>query len=230
MDQLKYFLFDYDGTLCSTHPTINQAIKETFIKYKLDIPDEKARQLAISSGITIQETIALIHPEGKALPVEYLSEMVTSYRSIYAELDKEYTTLFEGAEATLSGLKSQGKTIVVLSNKGFQAVTNSLKFFNLEKYTDLLLAEGSPAMLNQKMKPNSSAYHHVIKKHFHIKSDDQVLMTGDTQSDILFAKKSGIKSCWASYGYGDQQACRRLHPDVTIEKLTSFLSVMQERK
>ena len=56
----------------------------------------------------------------------------------------------------------------MLSNKGFETVKNSLKVFNLEQYTDLLIAEGSPAMHNFKMKPDPSSYVHMIKKRFDI--------------------------------------------------------------
>lgn len=148
--------------------------------------------------------------------------MVKSYRSIYGDIDVQYTVLFEGAAALLEGLKAAGKTIVVLSNKGFQTLANSLKFFGLDQYTDLLIADGSLTTLKLKMKPDPARYVSVIKEQFHIQDDSEVLMTGDTYSDLLFAKNCGIKSCWSAYGYGDKKLCMSLNPGYVIEELKEF--------
>lgn len=222
MTTLNYFLFDYDGTLCHTHNTINQAIAETFREYQLEVPEEQLRLAAIGSGITINEAMIHMHPEGRTLPSEQVKAMVNSYRAIYNDIDAQYTTLFEGATEVLSDLKEKNKTVVVLSNKGFQSVSNSLKSFHLEAYTDLLIADGSPLMQNLHMKPAPDSYVSVIKKQFRIQNDSEVIMTGDTYSDLLFAKNCGIKSCWASYGYGDQEACKGLNPDYQIDDLANF--------
>eukprot|EP01132_Coremiostelium_polycephalum_P014352 gene14352-17438_t len=195
MATLNYFLFDYDGTLCHTHNTINHAIAETFKEFQLQVPDEQLRLAVIGSGVTINEALVNMYPEGNTLPSEeQIVSMVNSYRAIYNDIDSQYTTLYDGAATLLSSLKENNKIVVVLSNKGFKSVSNSLKFFHLEAYTDLLIADG-------------------------------MIMTGDTHSDLLFAKNCGIKSCWASYGYGDPEACKRLNPDYLIANLDDFSKI-----
>lgn len=226
MRQFNYYLFDYDGTLCDTQSTINHAMEATFQEYNLDVPAEQVRLQAIGSGMTIHDAFVSMQPEGKNLSAESVEAMVKSYRSIYGDIDIQYTALFEGAEALLEGLKAEGKTIVVLSNKGFQTVANSLKFFGLEQYTDLVIADGSMASLAMKMKPNPASYVSVIKEQFHIQDDSKVLMTGDTYSDLLFARNCGIKSCWASYGYGDKELCMSLNPDYVVSDLKEMFSVL----
>lgn len=224
MTPFNYYLFDYDGTLCHTQNTINHAMEATFREYKLDVPDEKVRLQAISSGMTIHDALVSMHPEGKNLPMEAVEAMVKSYRSIYGDIDVEYTVLFEGAAALLESLKAAGKTVVILSNKGLQTVANSLKFFNLDQFTDLVIADGSLTAQKLKMKPDPASYVSVIKEQFRIQDDSKVLMTGDTYSDLLFAKNCGIKSCWASYGYGDKELCMSLNPDYVITELKEVIS------
>jgi len=46
-----------------------------------------------------------------------------------------------------------------------------------------------------------------------------VLLVGDTEIDILFAKSAGVSSCWASYGYGDDERCRQLAPEHEISSI-----------
>jgi phosphoglycolate phosphatase len=222
MNNYQYYLFDYDGTMCHTQATITNAMQATLRKYQLEVPEDKI-QSAIGSGITIREALNTIHPFGNVLTPESLDEMVVSYRSIYHAIDAEHTTLFAGTRELLQNLKEQGKTIVVLSNKGFTTVERSLKYFDLEKYIDLTIADGSLPGLQ--LKPDPSSYLTVIKKQFRIENDATVLMTGDTASDLRFAKNAGIKSCWASYGYGDQQTCTELQPDYTITALTELFMI-----
>lgn len=224
MTQFDYFLFDYDGTLCHTQDTISHAMEATFREYQLDIPDIQVRLQAISSGMTIHDALISMHPEGKDLPMEYLDAMVKSYRAIYGDVDVQYTVLFKGADELLKSLKTAGKTIVVLSNKGLQTVVNSLKYFGLDQYVDLVIAEGSLIDLKLKMKPDPASYVSVIKKQFDIKDDNKVLMTGDTYSDMLFAKNCGINSCFAAYGYGDKELCLSLNPEYVIDELPDLLN------
>lgn len=49
-----------------------------------------------------------------------------------------------------------------------------------------------------------------------------VLMIGDTESDLLFAKNAGLRSCWASYGYGDDAACNALAPEFILPVITQL--------
>jgi phosphoglycolate phosphatase-like HAD superfamily hydrolase len=52
-------------------------------------------------------------------------------------------------------------------------------------------------------------------------------MVGDTMADIQFAKTIGVRSCWASYGYGDLLACRQLAPGYEIRCFAALLSVLR---
>lgn len=226
MTQFQYFLFDYDGTLCHTQDTISHAMEATFLEYQLDVPDIQVRLQAIGSGMTIHDALISMHPEGKKLPEACLDAMVKSYRTIYGEFDVQYTVLFDGANELLESLKTAGKTIVVLSNKGFQTVANSLKYFGLDHFTDLVIAEGSNAALKLKMKPDPASYVSVIKEQFEIRDDSKVLMIGDTYSDMLFAKNSGIKSCFAAYGYGDSDLCLSLKPNFIIDELQDMAEIV----
>jgi phosphoglycolate phosphatase len=42
---------------------------------------------------------------------------------------------------------------------------------------------------------------------------EHVLVAGDTDRDILYARRIGATACWAAYGYGDPDECRLLHPE-----------------
>jgi phosphoglycolate phosphatase len=71
-------------------------------------------------------------------------------------------------------------------------------------------------------------YETVISRQFNITNPQEVLMTGDTHADILFAKNCGLTSCWAAYGFGNRSACEALQPDYTIQQISELLELVTE--
>jgi phosphoglycolate phosphatase len=66
---------------------------------------------------------------------------------------------------------------------------------------------------------------HILPRYPDLRQD-HILIVGDTETDILFAKAAGVASCWASYGYGEPERCRELKPDhviTTIEQLPALV-------
>jgi len=51
---------------------------------------------------------------------------------------------------------------------------------------------------------------------------EEVLVVGDTEWDLFFARNGGLKSCWGAYGYGDPEECRALRPHYVIAAITDL--------
>jgi phosphoglycolate phosphatase len=224
----RYFLFDYDGTICNTLPTMNFALAQTFAAYQVKVPDEPERMKAIGAGLTLNDTIRLLHPDAAQLSQPEVDAMIKTYRQLYMDADEQLTELFDGTSAVFNHLKGLGKKIVILSNKGIAAVEKSLQFHGLFNLADLIVAEGIFPELKLKAKPDPMMYEAVISRQFNITNRQEVLMTGDTQADILFAKNCGLTSCWAAYGYGKQLDCEALQPDYTIQQISELLEMVTE--
>jgi len=58
---------------------------------------------------------------------------------------------------------------------------------------------------------------------------DEVLVVGDTVTDLHFAANIGAKSCWARYGYGDHVSCSRLSPDFAIDTFGELPAVLNQQ-
>lgn len=216
----NYYLFDYDGTICNTFPTISYAMNRAFEANGLPVPHEATMLKAVSNGGTLQDTIRWLQPQaGQAAT----AAIVKSYRQFYSDHDARLTVLFDGAATVFRQLKESDKTIVVLSNKGIAAVESSLQHHGLSDMTDLVIAEGFSPELNLRAKPDPMIYNTIITRKYPIQDGREVLMTGDTHADIQFAKNAGIVSCWAAYGYGQPAACEALRPDFTIKHISAIL-------
>jgi phosphoglycolate phosphatase len=170
----------------------------------------------------------LLHPDAAKLNQSEVDAMIKTYRQLYMDADSALTELFDGTRAVFDHLKGLGKKIVILSNKGIAAVERSLQFHGLYNLADLIVAEGILPELKLKAKPDPMMYEAVISRQFNITNSQEVLMTGDTHADILFAKNCGLISCWAAYGYGKQLECEALQPDYTIQQIPELLEMVTE--
>lgn len=222
MNNFKYYLFDYDGTICNTFPTIHFAMSRTFDKSGLLAPDESTMLRVVSKGGALYDTIRYLHPEPSRLSIDDVEAIAAIYRQQYQECETELTVLFDGAADVFKQLKEAGKTVIVLSNKGIGAVERSLKALHLAEFTDLVVAEGAFPELALKAKPDPMIYEEFLSRKYNIKDKNEVLMTGDTHADILFANNAGIPSCWAAYGYGIKETCEALKPTYTIQEIAEI--------
>lgn len=224
MNNFNYYLFDYDGTICNTFPTIHFAMSETFSRSGLPTIAAADMLAVVSKGGGLHDTIKLLHPAAARLNMNDVEAIAQIYRQQYQECDEKLTVLFDGAADVLQQLKNDGKTVIILSNKGIGAVERSLKALNLFDLADLVIAEGAFPELALKAKPDPMIYNSFISHKYNIKNKQEVLMTGDTHADILFANNCGISSAWAAYGYGQKAVCEELQPTYTIHDISGILS------
>jgi phosphoglycolate phosphatase len=62
---------------------------------------------------------------------------------------------------------------------------------------------------------------HILPRYAPLRRE-QMLVVGDTEVDILFAKRARISCCWASYGYGEAERCRKLAPQHEISSIADL--------
>lgn len=109
----------------------------------------------------------------------------------------------------------------MISNKGAEAVNRSLARHHMTAVIDRVFAEqpGRPA------KPDPALFAADVRPHFPAIGKERILMIGDSEVDIAFAKRAGIASCWAAYGFGDSERCLALAPDYCIERIEALPAV-----
>ncbi len=211
---IKLCIFDFDGTLCASHDALVHCIYKTFDHYNHPRPDEARLLEALRGGVGVANTFAELHATGLTVPESI--EWRDRYRAIYNSGEGPARSyLFEGAEDILKLLKAKKIPMLLVSNKGEEAVLKALDQYNLAQYFDIVLAESDGFVL----KPDPSSYHTtILPKYPHIKPEE-ILMIGDTPSDLGYARNIGAKACWARYGYGDHALCMAHTPDYIVDSL-----------
>ncbi|OUJ71990.1 HAD family hydrolase [Hymenobacter crusticola] len=219
-------LFDYDGTLCDSRQAIRYSLQQFFQTYNLPAPPEADVQRTIELGLSAPVTLQVLQPT--ATP-EQITEWVPLYRGIYAEQGEPLVQPFPGAYEVVAQAAAQGLMPVVISNKGSRVLEASLARFELLPFFSLLIGDGSFPDKQLALKPSPMIFQQIIQPHFPAVPLEEILMIGDTEADLLFARNCGIDACWASYGMGDAEACRALEPRYELGALADLATVLQSK-
>jgi phosphoglycolate phosphatase len=221
MSGFRAVVFDYDGTLFDTRPAIVHCIQRTFAETRRPLPDVDAIAATVRIGIPLHDTLTALEQRFADDRVT-LEKTVGVYRAIYLAEAAPFLKPYLGVAETLQGLYADGIKNLVISNKGSAAIHKSLAESDLDLFVDMVF--GDEPNLPKKPDPQILT-RHVLPRYAGL-STDQILVIGDTETDILFAKAAGVASCWASYGYGEPDRCRALGPDhviTTIEQLPALV-------
>ena len=211
MSTFKAIAFDYDGTLFDTRSAIISCIERAFRESGRPIPAHAAILLTVQSGLSLQDTFLMLDDalrDDRAA----LQERIDLYRTIYLDEGASLLKPFAGTEEVIRQLHAQGLKCLIISNKGVVAIRRSLDENRLTPFIDTVLGDelGVPRKPDPAMMTD-----HILRRFAHLRPD-QILVVGDTEADISFAKRSGVPCCWASYGYGDINRCRALEPEHEI--------------
>lgn len=150
------------------------------------------------------------------------------YRSIYAIHGQPLTKPYPGAREVLTTLRDRGLKLAIISNKAVAAVKTALEVHGLAGIVDEELIIGEP-MFGGRRKPDPAGYADVLVprlgKGFE-EEEGEVLMVGDTVTDVLFARNIGARVCWCRFGQGDAQECEKEKPEFEIEQLVDVVGVV----
>jgi phosphoglycolate phosphatase len=219
MNAFSIALVDFDGTLVTTHFAVAECLRQTLSEAREEVPLDNEIFAVIARGVPLADAFQLLSP---GLTSKQLEECVRRYRVLYPQIDIARSVLYEGVQSSLSLLQTMGICIVVLSNKGRAAVEASLARFRLAESVHYVLADepGEP------MKPDPDVFYRRVVGLFGARPGSDYIMVGDTEADLRFARDVGIRSCWASYGYGDRDGCRALAPDYEIATFPGLIEIV----
>lgn len=112
---IKYCIFDLDGTLLDTLPTIKYHLNATLVKYGLRPVGDCETKRYIGDGA--YKLIYRAFSEQGICDEEAIAEALTYYKARYDAAPLDLTSVYDGICELLRGLKEKGIKVLVLSNK-----------------------------------------------------------------------------------------------------------------
>ncbi|WP_029893377.1 HAD family hydrolase [Desulfohalovibrio reitneri] len=212
-------LFDFDGTLFDTMPSIIHATRETFRRAGLAEPAEAAIRGAIRDGRGLEYYLGRLNPD---IAKPDMPDWVLSWRAVYDAEAHALSRPFPGAVEAVARLHGLGAKVAVVSNKGEPALLRSVKEAGFGPFVSAVAGDAPP----RPKKPNPQMYRQAILPAFYGEEPGRVVMVGDSAADLEFGRNIDARVVWAAYGYGDPAACLAMNPDVVLDSPADLADLM----
>ena len=192
-----FYIFDLDGTLLNTLDDLTSAVNATLTHFGFKTRTKSEVCSFIGNGVK-QLLIRAFDND-----IENYDEVLTYYYGYYAKHSTDQTKPYDGVVELLRRLKSQGKKLAIVSNKG-DLPTKSLAKQFFDGLIDVALGENESAGIHKKPAPDSVE---LALKQVGIPKEKSVFI-GDSDVDIQTAKNAGLPCISVTWGFRDEEFLR----------------------
>lgn len=189
---MRVALFDFDGTLVNSGPTVIGAAKDALIKLGYPVPDDEAMKGFVGPPLLTGITQVLGVPQDRAV------EFRDTYRSIYVETMTQ-APLYPGIEELLQRLTQDGWMLAVATSKREDLATRIADATGIGRYFT--------AVAGADLTEENAGKSWVIGRALSLLKEQGVdaadaIMVGDRLHDIAGATDQGLRSVFVTWGYG----------------------------
>jgi len=215
MIQYKGIIFDVDGTLTSTNELIFASFNYITKKY-------------LGKTFSGEEIVKWFGPTEDVILKEFCGENYEKARGEYYKFyaDNHYMAdIYPGMKEILDGLKSQGVLLSVFTGKGREATAITLKKLGIYDHFDLIIT--GDEVIEHKPSPEGIR---IFLDKFKLDKDD-VIMIGDSPSDIKAAHAAGVKVASVLWDSLARHHVLNMNSDYvfnTVAELKEFLFFSQQ--
>ncbi len=213
--ELRYemIVWDWDGTIMNSTPTIVDCMQKACADLELQIPDDALASHVI--GLGLNESLKIILPDLD--PGDY-PIVLERFRHYYLSQDHELI-LFHGIRELLEELKTKGHLLAVATGKPRHGLDRTLlnhrleDFFHDTKTADQTRAKPHPQMLLELIERWKTPAH-------------KVLMIGDTSHDLKMAKNAGVDAIAVSYGAHPKDELLLHEPMACVDNVNELRNIL----
>jgi len=213
-------VIDLDGTLLHTAPELAEAANRMLRDMGRPAVSQDLLMSYIGNGIHWLVKRALtgdMHAEPDVALFDHALPIFEKHYSGLLLESKPFPHVLEGLDA----MKAAGFRLGCITNKVERYTKPLLKGIGLAHYFDIVLAGDT---LTEK-KPSPLPLLHAAK--FFGVPIEQLLLVGDSLSDVMAARAAGCPVFCVPYGYNHGEPVETLNVDAVIPDLTGVLSLIQ---
>ena len=208
-------LFDLDGTFADTLPDLCHALAQAMQERELaPVPPELLRP-SVSRGARAMAQTAC----GEGVRGDALDELVARFLAVYGANVCRRTRLVDGMQALLDELRRRAIAWGIVTNKRRAYSEPLMRALDPQARAACIVSGDSTA----NAKPHPQPLLHACKLLHSVPAD--CVYVGDAQNDVLAARRAGMRSVVALYGYiaaGDDP--RSWRGDTTIDAPRELLA------
>lgn len=218
MKNYRYFLFDLDGTLVDSSPSVYASVRN--LERIMGLPPVPQEQLHYFVGPPLAESFRRFY----GVQGGRVDELLAVYRQDYRTVTVNLTTVYPGVPELLTRIKEQGCKAGVATLKNPDAARLTLELAGLEPWLDCVaaLADGTghtkSQLIGQCLEQLGSP------------PLSQVVFFGDSPYDGVGAREAGVDFVALSYGFGfvEPGSMEGLNPVLVAKEPLELLAFVQQ--
>ncbi len=214
----EYLLFDLDGTLTDPKVGITTCVQYALKEFGIEEPDLDKLEPFI--GPPLKESFQTLY----GFSDEDAEKAIAKYRERFSEIGIYENDVYEGIPQMLRLLQSRGMFLAVASSKPTEYVERILEHFDLRRYFKVVVgSEMDGTRVNK-----DEVILEALNQLFAYKPIQyaKVYMIGDRKYDIEGAKKIGVESVGAAYGYGSMEELKEAHADYIVRSVEELRALL----
>lgn len=190
----KYMLFDLDGTLTDPQEGITNSVAYALEQYGIHVEDRSSLNKFI--GPPLKDSFM----EYYGFAEDRAEEAVWKYREYFNEDGIFENKVYPGIPQMLQRLNDQGKILIVATSKPTVYAKRILERFELSQY----FADVQGSEMDGRRTKKEEVISYALEQD-QITDNEQAVMIGDREHDIIGAKKCGLDSIGVLFGYGSRE-------------------------
>lgn len=235
--KIQAVIFDFDGVIANTAVDIASSVNATLEHFDYQPLSQEQVIIFVGNGAErlLRRSIAAsiqiskkIMPEEESPPFE---EVYAWYVDYYKQHCVEKTVLYPGAHDLLELLEIQDIPCAIVSNKPHEITDAILNKMGIHKYFASIIGPEQTSHVKPDPEGLILALQHINEGRQGAGKNEilpeNVLMVGDTHTDIEAGKNAGTKTCAITTGYGNKDKLIASGADFTIQMVCQLLVHLQ---
>ena len=210
---MKYFLFDLDGTLTDPKEGITKSVQYALHRFGIE---RSLEELVCFIGPPLKEQFMAY----AGFTREQAERAVEVYRERFAPIGVFENRAYDGAAELLRSLKDTGKTVALATSKPQIFADQIVKKYGLAPYFDLVLGSELDGTRTDKAQVIAEVMGRLGA------NPDETVMIGDRKHDIIGAKTNGIKSVGVSFGYAAEGELGAAGADYIVNDIVELRTLL----
>lgn len=215
----KLLIFDLDGTLADTLPTLTESMNSVLAEFSFPLIDDDHTRASLGNGMLTlcRRCIPAEYYDDENVYLPFLARYKEAYARNYLDVDAPY----EGLGEVIAELKQRGYTLAVLSNKPNRYTVDIVeKLFGKGTFAEIRgMIEGVP------IKPDPTSFLDIVKKLGF--TAENTVMIGDGETDFNVSQNAGASCISVSWGYRTRDQLTAAGATTIIDNTRELLEILQ---
>ncbi|MEA2071310.1 MAG: HAD-IA family hydrolase [Asgard group archaeon] len=204
---IKNIIWDFDGTLCNTYPSIVNAFKDTLKEYNIEVGNK----------IILDQLKITMNKAFEYFSVKYsidIDNLVSRY--LKKEKPPQNRPLYNYAKEVCEMICKNGGNNFIVTHRDRESTIEILDYYDaIHLFRRIITSDAG-----FKRKPDPEAFNYLIKE-FDLRRKD-TLAVGDRELDIRAAKNAEVISCYFNeFGFETST-----NPDIIITSFNELLEII----